>query len=209
MKFKQNIRIVFSAGLFLAAFLWSASIVRAAPGDIDAGFNPPNFSSSFSFFSTYANVLQPDGKIVVGGSFSSVGGINNISLARLNADGSRDTTFVSPFVAGSTGTIVSALALQTDGKILVGGTLVTPGGTKTLVRVNADGSLDTSFVVAPSSVFGAVGKIVIDSSGQILAAGNFPGVSRLNSNGSFVGVVGTVFSNVTGFILQPDGKIID
>ncbi|MCY7348527.1 MAG: hypothetical protein LH614_20250, partial [Pyrinomonadaceae bacterium] len=208
MKYRQMIRVSHLIPLFLAIAFWSSSIASAAPGDVDLSFNPPNFSSSFSFFSIYANLLQPDGKIVVGGSFSSVGGSNSISLARLNADGSRDMTFVSPFVAGSTGTIVSALALQTDGKILVGGTLVTPSGTRTLVRVNADGSLDTTFVVAASSVFGQVGKIVIEPGGQILASGNFPGVSRLNSNGSFVGVTATVFSNVTGFVLQSDGKLV-
>ncbi len=209
MKYRAMIKNLFPI-MLLAIVFAASSIASAAPGDLDLSFNPSGFSSSFPFssFSIYANVLQPDGKIIVGGSFSSVGGINNISIARLNADGSRDTTFVSPFVTGSTGTIVSALALQADGKILVGGALVTPSGLKTLVRVNADGSLDTSFVVASSSVLGAVGKIVIEPGGTILAAGNFSGVSRLNPNGSFVESIGTILFNIRGFIRQPDGKLV-
>jgi uncharacterized delta-60 repeat protein len=210
MKYQKSVKISRSIILFLAIVCGVSSIVKAAPGDLDLTFNPPVFSSSGSFFSIYANVLQPDGKIVAGGAFTGVNGINQISLARLNADGSRDTTFVSPFVTGSTQTTIFALALQTDGKILVGGTLVTPGGTKTLVRVNADGSLDTSFVVAPSSVFGQVSKIVVETNGQILASGAFSGVSRLNPNGSFVESIAMfTFNNIfKSFILQPDGKFV-
>ncbi len=206
----KNSRVSWAIVLSLAAFFWTSSIAKAAPGDLDLTFNPPSFSSSGSFFSIYANVLQTDGKIVVGGAFTNVNGINQISLARLNADGSRDATFISPFVMGSTQTTIFALALQPDGKILVGGTLVTPSGTKTLVRVNADGSLDTTFVVAQSSVFGQVGKIVVEPGGQILAAGNFSGVSRLNSNGSFVESIAMfTFNNISkSFILQPDGKLV-
>jgi hypothetical protein len=133
MKFRAMIKVLYSI-LFAAITFSASSIVRAAPGDLDLSFNPPIFSSSGSFFSIYANVLQPDGKIVVGGAFTSVNGINQISLARLNADGSRDATFISPFVTGSTQTTIYALTLQADGKILIGGTLVTPSGTKTLVR---------------------------------------------------------------------------
>jgi uncharacterized delta-60 repeat protein len=209
MKFRAMIKVLYSI-LFAAITFSASSIVRAAPGDLDLSFNPPIFSSSGSFFSIYANVLQPDGKIVVGGAFTSVNGINQISLARLNADGSRDATFISPFVTGSTQTTIYALTLQADGKILIGGTLVTPSGTKTLVRVNADGSLDTSFVVAASSVFGQVSKIVVESDGRILASGAFSGVSRLNSNGSFVESIAMfTFNNIfKSFILQPDGKFV-
>jgi uncharacterized delta-60 repeat protein len=210
MKNRKVIKVSYAIVMFLATVFWSSSIASAAPGDLDLSFNPPNFSTSGSFFSIYAHVLQPDGKIVVGGAFTSVNDINQISLARLNADGSRDTTFVSPFVLGSTDTIVQSLALQPDGKILVGGILITPSGTKNLVRVNTDGSLDTSFVVAPLSVFGQVNKIVIVAGGQILAAGAFAGVSRLNSNGSFVESIAMFnFNNIfKSFVLQPDGKFV-
>jgi uncharacterized delta-60 repeat protein len=210
MNIRQTVQDKFSVVLFLAMFIGLSPMIHAAPGDVDLSFSPPNFSASgsFSSLSINASVLQPDGKIVVGGSFSGVDGTNHISLARLNADGSRDATFVSPFVMGSTGTTVQTLALQTDGKILVGGTLVTPGGIKTLVRVNADGSLDTTFVVAASSVFGQVLKIIVEPGGQILASGNYSGVSRLNSNGSFIESIGTILHDINSFVLQPDGKLV-
>src|SRR5262245_8067750 len=64
----------------------------------------------------FAIVLQLDGKIVIGGEFTSVGGIPRAHLARLNRDGTLDLTF-----SAQTDSSVYALAVQSDGKILAGG----------------------------------------------------------------------------------------
>jgi hypothetical protein len=86
------------------------------------GFNPvPDRRVSVS-------VVQPDGKILIGGSFTTiafnaVGAVPRVGIARLNADGSLDTAF-NPDANGS----VHAIAVQADGKILVGGTFTTIGG---------------------------------------------------------------------------------
>jgi hypothetical protein len=61
-------------------------------------------------------VLQADGKVLVGGSFTNMGGLTRNYIARLNVDGSVDTTF-DPNANGS----VYSLAVQADGKVLVGG----------------------------------------------------------------------------------------
>jgi uncharacterized delta-60 repeat protein len=99
-------------------------------------------------------VLQPDGKILL-----SYG-----SLTRLNTDGSLDTTFGS----GGTAAIVGgqSVALQSDGKILVGGGL-------TLSRYSSDGTLDTSFGIAGIAGSPAELSVVLfQGNGSILAAGS-------------------------------------
>src|SRR5207248_564862 len=65
----------------------------------------------------FTTAFQPDGKILIGGSFTTVLGVTRNNIARLNTDGTLDMTF-DPNANGS----VSAIAVQADGKILVGGT---------------------------------------------------------------------------------------
>src|SRR5207245_2573912 len=76
--------------------------------------------------------IQRDGKVLLGGFFSKAKGLNRTNLARLNTDGTVDMQFQSTVGA------VSCLAVQRDGKILVSSD---NGG---VVRLNADGSLDSS-----------------------------------------------------------------
>ncbi|MEI6773954.1 MAG: delta-60 repeat domain-containing protein [bacterium] len=82
-------------------------------------------------------VIQSNGKILVGGSFSNYNGESVHGIIRLNTDGTRDNTFNS-----LVGTTVEAIAIQSDGKILVGG-----GTSKNLVRLTTTGSQDASFNV--------------------------------------------------------------
>lgn len=95
--------------------------------------------------SIYAMALQPDGKIVIGGNFTSFNGVNRYHIARLNADGSVDTSF-NPGL-GTDGK-VWAVSLEADGKIFIGGEFSNYNGVARpyLARLNADGSLDTGFV---------------------------------------------------------------
>jgi uncharacterized delta-60 repeat protein len=85
---------------------------------------------------------QTDGKIIVGGAFTSLGGQKRNYIGRLNPDGSLDGSF-DPGCDGE----VKALAVQPDNKILVGGSLSTIGGAirNGLARLNPDGSLDIGF----------------------------------------------------------------
>jgi uncharacterized delta-60 repeat protein len=117
-----------------------------ADGSLDLSFDPGTLGTAVS-----ALAIQPDGKILVGGNFTGLGGgtgmVSRSHIGRLNPDGSVDTTF-DPGAGAS----VNALAIQPDGKILVGGTFTTLGGgaagvaTRNRIgRLNADGSLDTSF----------------------------------------------------------------
>jgi uncharacterized delta-60 repeat protein len=93
-----------------------------ADGSLDATFNP-NAKVSLSPYLVYCLGLQADGKVLVGGSFTTVGPEPRKNLCRLNPDGSLDETF-NPGADGQ----VSVLALQTDGSVVAGGSFATLGG---------------------------------------------------------------------------------
>src|SRR5690606_6433803 len=188
--------------------------------EIEEGFNNVVFAID----------LQPDGKILVGGAFTEYNGQSQNHIARLNADGSLDTTFnIDTGFAGTTDsnhTGVYSIALQPDGKILVGGTFTEYNGQSQnhLVRLNVDGSIDTSFnnetgFVGTSIHTKIVEKIILQPDGKILVGGwftsyngqNQKNIIRLNTDGS----IDTSFSIGTGFnasvrtiALQSDGKIL-
>ena len=93
-----------------------------------------------------AAVVQPDGKIVIGGRFSAVNGIARSNIARLNEDGTLDRTFAERSAQGVNGQ-VNALAIQPHGGIIVGGTFTQAGQSETLnlARYQSDGGIDQSF----------------------------------------------------------------
>lgn len=115
----------------------------------------------------YSVVVQPDGKIVIGGlAFNPATSSNDVALARFNADGSLDMSFATFGAPGVVTTDfargydqVLSLAIQPDGKILGAGHTVIPGRSFdfALVRYNPDGTLDNSF--------GWAGRIAIDMFG--------------------------------------------
>src|SRR5947208_3618459 len=113
-------RVSLTAVLLLAITGLFSYVVRsrAAEGKIDTTFNAGGAGANGS---VVAVAVQPDGKIVIGGSFTSYNGDAAASdyVMRLNADGTRDTTFN----AGGEGAKndVQAVAVQADGKIVVGG----------------------------------------------------------------------------------------
>ena len=184
--------------------------------NIGTGFNNPVNSIT----------IQPsDGKILVGGDFSTFKGVTRNRLVRLNADGTEDTTFYSNIGTGFNNSIYSIAIQPSDGKILVGGSFdIFNGNTRNrLVRLNADGTEDTTFATNISSGFNdlVLSIAVQPSDGKILVGGNFTtfkGVGRnnlvrLNSNGTeditFYSNLGTGFNiNINSITIQPDNKIL-
>ncbi len=131
-----------------------------------------------------AMAIQNDGKIVVAG-FAMVGGYSDFALARYNSDGALDTSFGSGGLVttdfGSGNDRASALAIQSDGKIVVAGNAVVsddPGFA--LARYNSDGTLDVSFgnggKVTTSFESGpaVANALALQSDGRIVAAGYGP-----------------------------------
>ena len=165
-------------------------------------------------------VQSSDGKILIGGDFSKVNGIDRAGVARLKSDGSLDTAFGPG--TGTGANAVKAVALDADGRILIGGTFTTYNGTSRnkMARLNGDGSLDTSFT--PGTGFSGssdyVQVILAQTDGRILIGGDFSSYNgnalnhfgRLNNNGSRDT---TFFASMDGSVqalaLQPpDGKIV-
>jgi len=217
--------------LLLLLFTALSAIVYAQQtGDLDRSFNY-GMGSNYQFsYNNGANgiitstVLQSNGKILIGGGFSTYKGIARNGIARLNIDGSLDASF-NPG-EGVTGAFaqINSIAIQANGKILIGGSFTTYDGTNKncIARLNASGTLDNSFDAAGAGITGLndnVKTILIQSDGKILIGGIFTtnnvnatrGIARLNTNGSLdanfypgVGADGIVNS----IALQSDGKIL-
>jgi len=169
-------------------------------------------------FNSGANsiTVQPDGKILVGGEFTTYKGVTENRIIRLNTDGSKDTTFTTGTGFNS---LVRSIALQSNGKIVIGGDFTTYQGIteNNIIRLNADGSKDTTFTTGTGFDY-SVGTIVLNPSEKILVGGAFTtynGVTenriiRLNTDGN----KDTAFATGTGFndyvgsiVLHSDGKI--
>jgi uncharacterized delta-60 repeat protein len=162
--------------------------------------------------SVYAAVPQPDGKILVGGDFTRLGGLSRNFIGRLNADGSVDTTF-NPGANGD----VSSFALESDGKILVGGYFSSLGGQPraNIGRLNPDGSLDPTFNPGANDYVSAIavqadGRILVGGWFRTLAGQSFQAIGRLNADGSLdAGFNPNLYgSPIYSLALQPDGKIL-
>ena len=122
-----------------------------------------------------AVVLQPDGRILVGGGFDKLAGRLCRNIGRLYADGTPDVSFNS-IAKGGIGAFVSSIALQTDGRILVGGSFKWLGGRSctNIGRLNVDGTLDTSFRAKANNV---VRTVCLQPDGRILLGGIFDRVN--------------------------------
>ncbi len=164
--------------------------------------------------------FKADGKILVGGLFAFINNEPRNLLARLNPDGTLDAGFNPLFTGTAAGAQarIDAVALQPDGKIVVGGNFGQVNGVSRagLVRLNADGALDPTFGIgtgANSNVF----AIVVQPDQRILIGGTFTtfagqprrSIARLSPTGALdqVGLIGPGAS-VRNIVLQPDGSFI-
>jgi uncharacterized delta-60 repeat protein len=149
-----------------------------------------------------AMVVQPDGKIVIGGAFTSVNGVPRSNLARLNPDGTLDPGFANSPVAGVSGP-VHALALAQDGSLYVGGNFNQAGGVATtgIARYLPDGSVDRDFAAKlEPGINGTVLALGVLDDGKILVGGSFASIAgqpqknigRINPDGSSDGAIPVV-----------------
>lgn len=189
----------------------------------------------------YALAVQQDGKIVVAGYADTIpggGAAYDISVVRLNPDGSLDSTFDGDGMLttnlGGSFNIAYSVKLQADGKIVIGGVGLRAGVNPdfALVRYNPDGSLDSGFG-SNGKVFTDIGgsadeihSIAIQNDGKIVAAGTALinsqkdfAVARYNLDGSpdaSFGIAGKLVTsiesnstdNASSVVIQNDGRII-
>ncbi|MCB0379682.1 MAG: T9SS type A sorting domain-containing protein [Flavobacteriales bacterium] len=167
--------------------------------------------------------IQSDGKIIIGGRFTSYNGTAKNYIARVNTNGSIDNTF-NIGTGFNTFAEVRNIQIQADGKIIVVGEFTTFNGTSRsgIVRLNTNGSIDTSFNPGTGASGGSttgVYDVAIQADGKIIIVGNFfsyngtniKSVARINTNGTLDGVFnpGTgANDNIHSVSIQTDEKII-
>jgi uncharacterized delta-60 repeat protein len=123
-----------------------------------------------------ALAIQPDGGIVVGGLFTQAGQVETMNLARYKADGSVDKTFGGAGnAAPGTNGVVLALAVQADGKIVVGGNFNSAFGQpcRSIARLKADGTLDGPVPAQSALLNGPVKALAANPNGTVVAGGLF------------------------------------
>lgn len=203
-----------------------------ANGDYDQTFGTGGIVFT-DFGATYDDAfgvaIQSDGKIVVvGRSINGTTGFSDASIARYLPDGSLDSTFdgdgkfILNSFPGMVGDGFSSIVIQPDGKIIAGGR-VQPDFL--LVRVNLDGSIDSSFgnggVVRTNNIgfVDEVRDMLVLPDGKIIAAGGSGrcAVARFNPNGSVDPAFGAAgffiaspgyYTQCYGIEVQPDGKLV-
>ncbi len=205
-------RNLFSFFLFVCVAVTASTSIRAQDYLVDTSFNPTFGGQTHSVYQfNNVVVVQPDQKILVGGNFTTVNDASSPLIVRLNADGSRDTTFNSPLGAVANDA-VRTIKLLPDGRMLVAGVFRISNIAKYFVRLNSDGSLDTSF----SSLFvGGIRDVEFYEDGRFMACGSYAadGVPFMLARFFQDGVRDYSFQvNLTGVScvdveILPDGKI--
>ncbi|AHJ97068.1 T9SS type A sorting domain-containing protein [Hymenobacter swuensis] len=215
----------FALGIWV---LLLAPYVRAQTSFTDPAF--PAVKATFTRNSVaqpaiiYDVVRQADGKYIIGGNFTAINGIAASRLARLEPDGTLDAAYTA--VCRANGTVTS-LALQPDGRLLVGGVFTELGGTERayLGRLETSGVPDASFTpyTAPPNTGGeGVNKLLVQPDGQVLVCGRlnlrgagFPEqyLTRLNGKDghydpSFQFTLPTPDTSPKTIALQPDGRVL-
>ena len=181
---------------------------------LDPWFNPGRGADQDIF----ALALTPEGRIVVGGQFGAFDQRFSLhGVARLLPDGAVDPAFTLPDEAfyGA----VYAVALQPDGRLLIGGDFTWPEGNARpyLARLRNDGSLDPDFT--PPNFNDGLRAIVVQPDGDILIAGRFTQadgqargrVARLKPDGSLDPAFATgagANNHIRAMARQPDGRVL-
>ena len=139
-------------------------------GTVDSGFQPEVDGQVSSV------VLQPDGKILIGGRFSVVNGQSRPGIARLNTDGTLDTTFDADLDDSIVNPDISVIELLATGELIIGGFFLGIGGEDidNLALVDSTGAVDNSVDIAFN---GSILDLAIQSDGKILALGFFTSVA--------------------------------
>ena len=203
----------------LALFLFSVALLltggaRAVRGQSALDGFDPNANGTIRVV-----VVQPDGKILIGGDFTTLspsggGSVTRNHIARLNHDGTLDTAFDPN--ANST---VYAIAVQADGKILAGGNFTNIGGQARNYIARLDATTGLADSLNPNAN-GLVVSMAVQADGGILAAGFFNGPNSIGGQARnyiarldpITGLADSFDPNansmVTSMAVQADGKIL-
>jgi uncharacterized delta-60 repeat protein/uncharacterized repeat protein (TIGR01451 family) len=181
-----------------------------ADGSLDSTFGNPQVNGGF----VRTLVTLPDGKILIGGSFTEIGGAARERLARLNANGTLDPTFASVQLNG----VVRAIVVQPDGRIVIGGGFTTVNNFQRarIARLTANGSFDPSFN-ASATANGVVHALAQAANGDILVGGDFTSIgstsrsrlAALSPDGALTGSLNISANDlVLSLVPRTDGRIL-
>jgi uncharacterized delta-60 repeat protein len=165
-------------------------------GSVDSSFHC-EIDSSIS-----AVVVQDDGRILVGGHFSTVNGVSRRCIVRLNSDGSVDTGFfpAAPYNDGFFQLAVSGIAIQADGRIVISGVFDGIGDQERgipMARLHPDGSLDKSF--DPGGSGERIESLAIDRTGAVFVTGIFTKIGGITRSG-FAKLINDPGTSVLDFV---------
>ena len=187
--------------LFITIFLISNNLFAQGPGSLDLSFNPSDVGMISADGDVYAMAIQDDGKVIIGGRFTSYSGLDRNGIARLNVDGSVDPSFDPGAGFGaehSYDIVVSTIVVQPDGKILVAGDFNSYDGISvySIIRLNTDGTRDVDFIsdftFENTTFHPRLSAIAVQPDMKILIGGQFyeyqnnavSGIVRLNPDGT-------------------------
>jgi uncharacterized delta-60 repeat protein len=208
---------------FNSAYIGGTAIQGGLMRKLDASGTPSStFAPAFDG-PVQAIHIQSDGKLLVGGSFTSVDGQTRNRIARLNADGSLDSGFLPS--GGGVDLEVHALAVDTSGRVYVGGEFNQIGQfpANRLLRLSPDGSLDASYDIGTGPGYATqqppfVHALTLQPDGKLLVGGGFDrwdgaprgNLVRLLESGQVDAAFGANAGNVVlAIALQPvQGKIV-
>ncbi len=221
--------LVWSASSSVGVYADGTPIARLnADGSRDASFNitlgvQPDVGNTVTIATL---VLQQDGKIVYGYSFLS--NLDYKVIGRLNANGTTDTAFNNNVPSALLNNRVGGIALQRDGRIVLTSShdLTASSGRNNINRLNADGTLDTTFAGATlisgtgGMPLGNTNGLSPQADGKLVVFGNiisgtYNGMTRLNADGSLDSAFAPTFltsvpaaTPLYGGLIQADGKVI-
>lgn len=190
-----------------------------ADGSRDASFAPVGGPGTNRFVQVQALALQPDGKILVAGTYTAGStATSSRTVQRLESTGIFDPAFNGgDFVLATNTPTINSLVVQPDGNVLVGGGFSSYAGIarSNVARLAPDGTLDASFV--PPVAAGSVQRIALQPNGRILLGGSFTAASlptnlaRLLATGAAdASFAATTVPNATvrALLVQPDGRLV-
>ncbi len=184
-----------------------------ADGSLDATFDPGTGTDG----AVHTMAVQDDGRVLIGGSFSTYNDVSRARLARLDANGALDETFD---VGLGTDNFIEEIKVLPDQWILIGGSFTTYDGSTAnrMARLHSDGSIDPEFSVG-TGVNGTIEAITIHQDGKIFVGGNFTmlngrsawNVARLYSDGTHDFAFNTHIGpnrHVYAIAIQSDDKVV-
>lgn len=173
----SGVRIIAAGDIYKQGVpLKKAGILRLNPdGSVDTSFDVGKgaMSRGTSISQRVCSVaLQSNGKLIVGGDFTSFGSSNQKYLARLNSDGSVDTSF-APTITSATASLINSIVVQADGKVVIGGKFQSVNGAlnRNLARVTPTGGLDSSWddgLNETNGVYSPVTGLLLRADGRVL-----------------------------------------